>query len=73
MFVDDLLNIRAHMSTGTNRPKSFSPSSKNSSAASTPDNRSLTSQKKKNILRRIFGSQPQKPPMYRGVPVKMMI
>ncbi|RFU81534.1 hypothetical protein TARUN_693 [Trichoderma arundinaceum] len=57
MFLDDLLYIRAHMSTGVNHPQIFSPSpSTANSAASTPDNRSLASEKKK---KRSFFSGPR--------------
>lgn len=58
MFIDDLLHIRAHLSTGKNHPKIFSPtSSATSSAAPTPDNRSIASNEKKQKKRHsIFSS-----------------
>ncbi|PTB38157.1 hypothetical protein M441DRAFT_29554 [Trichoderma asperellum CBS 433.97] len=57
MFIDDLLYIRAHLS-GKNQPKIFSPSgSAASSAAPTPDNRSIASNEKKQKKRlSIFSS-----------------
>lgn len=58
MFIDDLLHIRAHLSTGKNHPKIFSPTaSATSSAAPTPDNRSIASVEKKQKKRlSIFSS-----------------
>lgn len=52
MFIDDLVHIRAHLSTGKSHPKIFSPtSSATSSAAPTPDNRSIASVEKKQKKR----------------------
>ncbi|UKZ64267.1 uncharacterized protein TrAtP1_005485 [Trichoderma atroviride] len=58
MFIDDLVYIRAHLSTGKTHPKIFSPtSSATSSAAPTPDNRSIASVEKKHKKRlSIFSS-----------------
>ncbi|KAM0250675.1 hypothetical protein ACHAQJ_008552 [Trichoderma viride] len=77
MFVDDLLYIRAQLSTGVKHPKTFSPSSSaNTSTASTPDNRSISSQhkSKRDKLRNFFNAtRPEtKMPMHRGLPIKMM-
>ncbi|KAL7917283.1 hypothetical protein ACQKWADRAFT_324775 [Trichoderma austrokoningii] len=55
MFIDDLVYIRAHLSTGKTHPKIFSPtSSATSSAAPTPDNRSIASVEKKQKKRHSF-------------------
>lgn len=62
MFIDDLVYIRAHLSTGKNHPKIFSPtSSATSSAAPTPDNRSIASTEKKQKKRLSFFSSSSKP------------
>jgi hypothetical protein len=61
MFIDDLAYIRAHLSTGKKaHAKIFSPSSSaTSSAAPTPDNRSIASTEKKNKKRfSLFSSKP---------------
>ncbi|KAM0518125.1 hypothetical protein ACHAPE_004532 [Trichoderma viride] len=62
MFIDDLIHIRAHLSTGKTHPKIFSPtSSATSSAAPTPDNRSIASvEKKKKRLSFFPSSKPSK-------------
>ncbi|KAL6894721.1 hypothetical protein GGI43DRAFT_386315 [Trichoderma evansii] len=68
MFIDDLLHIRAHLSAGKNQPKIFSPTaSATSSAAPTPDNRSIASNEKKNKKRlSIFSSSGSSKPLVKA-------